>query len=82
MSAAVEEILRQVSRLTPKERHSLTLLLPYAVEDHSDEYEEERRRIVLSLRGKYAHLPGSLDEFLARKAEDLELEEYRPYEAS
>jgi hypothetical protein len=32
-----------------------------------------------SFLGKYAHLPGSVDDFLRRKQEDIELE-YRRYE--
>ncbi len=38
---------------------------------------EERRARVEAVRGKYAHLNTSVDEFLARKHEDTEREEAR-----
>jgi hypothetical protein len=38
---------------------------------------EERRARVMAAAGSMAHLPGSVDEFLQRKQEDIALEEER-----
>ena len=37
--------------------------------------QEERERRVRSVMGKYAHLPGSVDDFIRRKQEDIALED-------
>lgn len=39
--------------------------------------EDERRRRAYALAGRYAHLHTSVDEFLARKREEVALEEER-----
>jgi hypothetical protein len=38
---------------------------------------EERRARVMAAAGSMAHLPGSVDEFLQRKQEEIDLEEER-----
>lgn len=78
-----ESVLTQAQQLAPSERARLIGALaqdlvqepvttpppPLSV--------EERRARVEALRGKYAHINTSVDEFLARKHEDTEREEAR-----
>lgn len=59
MSRAVEIILEMARALTFEQRRELLAAL---------------ERELLSIRGKFAHLPGSVDEFLARKRGDTERE--------
>ena len=43
----------------------------------AQESPEERRARVMAVAGSMAHLPGSVDEFLRRKQEEIDLEEER-----
>lgn len=77
-----ETVLVQAQQLSPNERaqligvlaQDLVRLAPSLQNKISD---EERRARVEALRGKYAHINTSVDEFLARKHEDTEREEAR-----
>ncbi len=64
MSTAVEKILEQVQQLTPTEREELLNALGKTAFRHS-------------VYGKYAGVHTSSEEFCARKAEEVALEERR-----
>ena len=55
------------SDLSAAERMLRGLKLPTEPESATGETPEERRARVYALAGSAAHLPGSVDEFLARK---------------
>lgn len=77
-----ETVLVQAQQLSPNERaqligvlaQDLVRLVPNLQNKVSH---EERHARVEALRGKYAHINTSVDEFLARKHEDTEREEAR-----
>lgn len=75
-----ESVLAQAQMLAPSERARLIgalaqqLVQPATAPPISL---EERQVRVRALRGKYAHVNTSVDEFLARKHEDIEREEAR-----
>ena len=77
-----ESVLTQAQQLAPIERAQLIGVLAQALAQSvasapSPLSNEERRARAEALRGKYAHLNTSVDEFLARKHEDTEREEAR-----
>jgi len=72
MSATLDKIIEDVRALAPDEQRQLRELLERETEDS-----ERSRRAALSraIRGKYAHLGISSDDFAARKAEEIALED-------
>ena len=71
MTKELEEVLRAAKTLSRPEKEELV----HAIErDISSVSESERQRLVREIHGKYAGLPGSVDEFLARKRDDTERE--------
>jgi len=69
MSTEVQQILMAVRALSPEERRELATAL-----DALSSPAPPNRDLVLSVRGKYAHVPTSSDAFMARKREDLAME--------
>jgi hypothetical protein len=72
MGATLDRIIEEVRALPPDEQRQLRLTLER--EAQSTE-QAERNRIASSIRGKYAHVLSSSDDFAARKAEEIELED-------
>ncbi len=72
MSVTLDKIIEEVRQLPPDEQRQLRAVLDQ--EAQSTE-QAERNRIAHSIRGKYAHVLTSSDEFAARKAEEIELED-------
>lgn len=68
MSSAVEELLRQVRELSPEDRQSF--LTSVTAGDYGP---TTRPRV--DVYGRFAHTNTSVDAFLARKAEEIELED-------
>lgn len=79
--AAAFGIISKVKALDPAERQQLLDVLNHERNRivHGSLSPEQRRRadIIRSIRGKYAHLPTSSDDFAARKAEEIALEDRR-----
>ena len=73
MTATLEKILAEVKTLSPAEKTELKEIL--SAQEIS--VEAQRQALIRETMGKYAHLPGSVDEFLANKHEDNEREERR-----
>ena len=73
MSSALEEILEKVRALPPEAKQQLRELL------NNDVTDEQTRKAVLihSMKGKYANLLSSVDEFCAGKNEEIALEDHR-----
>ena len=75
MTSAVEQVLTQVRALSPAEQQQLREALlretPIAIE------QAERRAKIRAFRGKYQHLFSSTEELMARKREEIALEERR-----
>jgi hypothetical protein len=72
MSATLDKIIKEVRTLTQKEQQQLLEML-----EHETHHSEQSRRATLSksIRGKYAHLGVSSDDFAARKAQEIALED-------
>lgn len=70
-----EEVLQHADELSGK-RVRLTVL-DESAHELGKELQEKQRAAVRAVRGKYAHVKTSVDEFLARKREEVELEEHR-----
>jgi hypothetical protein len=72
MSTEVQQILESVQRLSLRERQELALaferakIFPAPI--------RATKEVIQSIKGKYAHVQTSTDEFIARKQEDLALE--------
>jgi hypothetical protein len=64
MTAKVQEIIAAISALTPAEQRELREHL-------------KRVELVDELKGKYAFLRTSSDDFIARKQDEIELEDSR-----
>ncbi len=75
-STSFESVLSQARALTPSERARLIGALAQELAQPTVS-NEQRRALVRAVRGKYAHLKTSVDQFLAGKREDVELEERR-----
>jgi hypothetical protein len=73
-SEILEKIMEEVRMLSPEELRKLREMLDR--EAHSQE-QARREETLRRIRGKYAHLPTSSEEFAARKLEDIDLEERR-----
>lgn len=81
MSQALDRIIEEVRQLSPDEQERLREMLNrkqhlFASDTHTDE-QARRADLIRSIRGKYAHLQTSSDDFAARKAEEIELEDRR-----
>ena len=74
MSPLLEKIIEDVKTLTPEEQRQLLNLLN-GQPDSREQAERDRR--ASGIRGKYAGILTGSDEFAARKAEDLNLEDPR-----
>ena len=71
MTKELEEVRRSAKTLSRPEKEELV----HAIErDISPVSESERQRWVHEIHGKYGGLPGSVDEFFARKRDDAERE--------
>ena len=72
MSGKVQQILSEALTLTPAERQDL-------IEALGREYLKGRSgpsvEIVTAIRGKYAYVPTSSEDFMKRKQDDLSLED-------
>lgn len=64
MTAKVQEIIAAIGALTPAEQRD--------IREHL-----KRIQLVDELKGKYAFLQTSSDDFIARKHEEIELEDRR-----
>ncbi len=72
MSAVLDKILEEVRSLSPEEQRKLR----EALDQHMLPSEQaERDRLASSIRGKYANVLTSGEEFAARKAEEIALED-------
>lgn len=73
-SRTLEEIIKEIRALSYDEQCQLR----EALEKESRSAEQlERDRLASSIRGKYADVLTSSEEFAARKAEEIELEDRR-----
>ncbi len=75
MSAAVlEELIEKIKLLSEAEQQKLA----EAIEQQQQmKAETERKAFIRSLRGKYAFVPTSSEDFARRKQEEIELEDRR-----
>ena len=75
MSTAVsEEIIEKLGLLSEAEQQKLA----EAIEQQKQmKAETERRAFIRSLRGKYAFVPTSSEDFARRKQEEIEIEDRR-----
>ena len=72
MSATLDKIIEEVRALSPEEQQQLREML----ERETRSFEQSRRAALSrTIRGKYAHLGVSSDDFAARKAEEIALED-------
>ncbi len=72
MSITLDKIIEEARQLPPDEQR----LLREALDQEAKSKEQlERDRLAGSSRGKYAHILTSSDDFAARKAEEIELED-------
>jgi len=67
MSSTLDRIIEEVRALNPDEQQQLRELLE----------REARTAELRRIRGKYAHIPTSSDEFARQKQEEIELEDRR-----
>ena len=67
-----EELIAKIETMTPQERREVEHFVEFLL---SKQPQPHRPRI--SAMGKFAHIPGSTDEFMRRKQEEKELEERR-----
>jgi hypothetical protein len=74
MSPLLKKIIEEVKTLTPEEQSQLRDLLNS--QPNSSE-QAERDRLASSIRGKYSGILTGGDEFAARKAEELAMEDLR-----
>lgn len=72
--ATLEQLIEEAKSLTPEEQRQLRAALDK--ETQSAE-QAERNRLASGIRGKYANILSSSEEFAARKAEEIELEDRR-----
>jgi hypothetical protein len=72
MSSTLDKIIEEVHTLAHEEQQQLLGILEY--ETHNSE-QSRCAALSKSIRGKYAHLGVSSDNFAARKAEEIALED-------
>jgi hypothetical protein len=68
MSAILDKIIEEVRALSPEEQQQLREML-------DEEGRERRNRLAASIRGKYRDVLTSSEVFVARKAEEIALED-------
>lgn len=68
MSSEVQLILQAVRSLCDKDKEELVIALD---RDLRGSTHQSKRELIESIRGKYAHLPTSSADFIARKREDV-----------
>lgn len=73
MSEQVQSIVEAVRGLTAEQRIELMDALA-VIEISPTPLSASRRELVLSVKGKYRHIPTSSESFMSRKKEDLALE--------
>jgi len=73
VSEQVQAILEAVRSLDQSQRRELTSALA-AIDQSRPSASVSRKQLVDSIRGKYRHVPTSSESFIARKADDLNLE--------
>jgi len=74
VSATLDRIIEEVKALPPAERQQLRQLL----DDEADNNERARRAsLARAIRGKYRDVLTSSEEFAARKAQEIALEDRR-----
>jgi len=70
-TAVLEEIIEKLEQLSEAEQQKLA----EAIEQQKQmKAETERRAFIRSLRGKYAFVPTSSEDFARRKQEEIEIE--------
>ncbi len=74
MSATLDRIIEEVRALSPEEQRQLRELLDGEARKTE---QEERNRLAASIRGKYRDVLTSSEDFAARKAEEIALEDRR-----
>lgn len=74
MSATLDRIIEEARALAPEERRLLRQALDAEV---PTEAMTERDKLALQIRGKYADLLSSSEDFARRKAEERALEDRR-----
>ncbi|HJQ33547.1 MAG TPA: hypothetical protein VJ866_15285 [Pyrinomonadaceae bacterium] len=67
MSTTLDRIIEEVRSLNPEEQRQLREMLE----------REARTAELRRIRGKYAHVPTSSDDFAREKQEEIELEDRR-----
>jgi hypothetical protein len=72
MSAEVQQIVSAVRALNPEQREELEAALKREARALPI---QSRAELVRSIRGKYARVPTSSEAFIARKREEIALEE-------
>ena len=75
MAASIlEKIMQEVRTLSPEELRELREMIDREARSQEQVRREEALR---RIRGKYAHLPTSSEDFAARKREEIEIENRR-----
>lgn len=72
MSEQVQSIVEAVRGLTPEQRIELMAALASVTEPA--ETDRDREYLIQTIRGKYRHVPTSVEDFLRRKREEVERE--------
>lgn len=70
--STLEKVIEEVKSLTPEERRQLRELLDREARGAE---QEERGRLASAVRGKYRDVLTSSEDFIARKAEEIALED-------
>jgi hypothetical protein len=73
-NVTLEKIIEEVKALSPEEQSQLREMLNA---EANATKQPERARLVKSIRGKYAHVQTSSEDFIRRKQEEIELENRR-----
>jgi len=74
MSAVLEEIIEKLELLSEAEQQKLAEVIE---QQKQMKAEAERQKFIRSLRGKYAFVPTSSEDFARRKQAEIELEDSR-----
>ena len=72
MSVVLEEIIGKIGLLSEDEQQKVVEAVEAQKKMKAD---AERRAFIRSLKGKYKNSLSSVDEFIARKQEEIELED-------
>jgi DNA polymerase III gamma/tau subunit len=72
MSATLDKIIEEVRALRPEEQQQLREMLD---KEMPTTERERRKHLAESIRGKYRDVLTSSDQFIARKAEEIALED-------